>query len=732
MSEMDMPPTDPSMQSAGAMPSIGMGGGVPSPSPAPTDDSILAALGNDLQDGPPEESDPSYLDYIIPANFTEEEEAEELRIEKQQLSQIKQEYAKEKWLDRCDANDDEYEGVHDEDDDDSDIKLLLGTITIDIIASRAYRQTWTPNPFISMDAEFSDKNLADILSKRQDLLDFIARNKSDHKAISLPVYRETGKHGVAIVASFLDHDEELRTTNEVYRPGNQDDIKKFADKNKDKLLDPDSKEFNQHQQLTANQGKPIGKKETKKEVIYHGPKCELVNPEDFFARPSIKDFRKHIMISRIFTYNWTEIENKVSTGVWDIKKAVDEIKAENGDNYWEKDYKFYVSVVQFDRKKNGKIERFLVTREAVTNKMVRAIYYPYKRMCYHPFNVFERHDSWIGYSILDRMEDLIVSANAAITSFMAEQDLAHTPIWATNGKRAGDWTIKLQQPNLLQVDPAGMNQNTAITQYRMESPSTDRIQFLGWLMQYCIMLTGVDPQLLSGMGSPNDKRAAKEKVAMNFQASTIRIEDMIITLQKGDASLAAETEDMIYRFPEDPAKTDFSYTNKGNTETIDRAFFDRKVQYTCAGSSMAFDRQKDLQIIMQTIDFLAKFAPEITKDLDAKKALLTSVLNNSQGTIEKMKDILLAPIEKLVEMQRMLEEQENQKLQKVVAEKSAELKAQGMPDDQIKEKMRAFLMFLRQQNQKPAQPPQPAMPPQGAPQPPPPGARPQPVMAGRR
>src|ERR1035437_135923 len=190
--EMDAPqPTDL------AAPGMGM-------PPMPTDsmpmDSLLPA-GDDIQDRLPDESeDPSYLDFIIPANLTEEEEAEELKIEKQQLSQIKFEYSEIQWIQRCDANDDEYEGAHDADDDDSDIKLLLGTITIDIIASRAYRQTWTPNPFISMDAEFSDKNLADILSKRQDLLDFISRNKSDHRTISLPVYRMAGKHGVAIVA----------------------------------------------------------------------------------------------------------------------------------------------------------------------------------------------------------------------------------------------------------------------------------------------------------------------------------------------------------------------------------------------------------------------------------------------------------------------------------------------------------------------------------------------------
>jgi hypothetical protein len=107
------------------------------------------------------------------------------------------------------------------------------------------------------------------------------------------------------------------------------------------------------------------------------------------------------------------------------------------------------------------------------------------------------------------------------------------------------------------------------------------------------------------------------------------------------------------------------------------------------GSSMSFDPSKDLGLMMQTIDFLAKFAPEIEQNLEVKKALLTAVFNNSQGTIEKMSDILLAPLNKLIEIQKVAEEQEQQKIQQFVQQR----KSEGYSDEQIK----GFLIQMRQQ-----------------------------------
>ena len=651
---------------------------------------------------PKEEENPSFLDYVLPANFSEEEEEELKKIETRELGRIKQEYAEIAWFDRCEKNDDEYEGAHDDEDDDY-IRLLLGTLTIDIIASREFRQTWSPNQFATLEGEFEDKNLSEILSKRMDFLDYIARKKSGHMDISLPNARAAGKYGVSIVKTYLEHIEETQTKIVVYRPGNQEDIQKFAKQYKKKLADPESKEFSEFQSLMQKEGKPIAKKESKDNLVYHGTKMYRVDPKKFFARPSIKDFRKHTMISEMFKYNWYEIENYVNSGIW-IEKAVEEIKTSNGETFAEKDYDFYTSIVQFDRKGNGKMERYLITREAVTKKMVRAIYYPYKNICYHAFWVFEKDDSWIGYSMLEKMEDLIALANTTVNSFVAEQDLAHTPLIASSGRKVGDWSIKLGVPNILQVDPAAGSNSTALAQYRMESPSTDRISFLQWLTQYCTMLTGVDPALLTGMGMPNDKRAAKEKVSMAFQASSIRIEDMIITLQKGHSSVAAEEEDISYRFPLDPSKTSMDFFGKsGNKETIDSQFFEREVRYAITGSTMSFDPQRDLQMMLQTVDFLSKFAPEIAQNIEAKKAILTAMFNNSKGTVEKMADVLLAPINQLLKLQKSNEEAKQKEIQDFVAQK----KAEGWADEQIQG-------FLREQAaQKQQKPPQPQQPPQG-------------------
>ena len=677
---------------APSMPGVAVPASLPMPGeglPEPEEPQLPVAETEEEQDE---------MSQTVDADFTEDEEDEVIRICQTELSRIKQEYDEINWFEKCETADDEYEGAHsfeDPDDTNPDIKLLLTTLTIDIIASRAFRQTWTPNPLIMMEAEFQDDKKADILSLRSDNLDYYLRNKAKLQEISLPLYRAAGKYGSAVLKPFYAVEQETQTFRKYYRP-HPDDLAKFEKKYAKKLMKGKGKEFEEwqtlKQRMMTGDNKPVSKIETEDIVLYKGARMYRVDWKKFFARPKIKDFRKHTVISELFTYNWYEIEQNVRSKFWNEERA-EEIKNEYGDNYLKTDFDFYTSIVQFDRKQEGKLQRYLVTYEAKSKKIVRAKYYPYKHIFYFPYSVFDRDDSWIGYSITERMSDIAATANSFINSGVKEQDLAHTPLIVSTGTKVGDWNIVLGKPNLLPLNPQGMGQATTFMQYKLETVSTDRLAWLNWILNFVSILTGVDPMLLSGAQDPTDKRAPAARTQMKLQASTIRIEDMIMTLQKSDAAVAEHIEDIIYRFKDDSESDDYKFFRNGKEQTIKYEDMTKPVRYIVAGSRMAFDRNQDLQVIMQQIDFVAKFFPEVWANLEAKKAFYEADLNNCQGTIEKMKDTFLKPLDDMIDASKKQQEQ----LGAFIDQK----KAQGATDQQIQQ----FLASMQK----------PAMPPGGAP-----------------
>lgn len=613
--------------------------------------------------------------YTVDADFNDEQETRVMSLIKGEMARIQQEYEETGYLTKCEAADDEYNGLHDEevDADDPDIKLLLTTITIDIIASRAYRQTWTPSPCVIMEAKYrvEDKG-QDVLFKRQDALDYYLRNESKLQDISLPLYRAVLKYGVAPLKTCLDHQEETRKFKKFYRAGNQKDIDAFFKKYGKKLLNPDSKESKEYEQLVKG-GKPVAKIEDQETINYHGAKHYRVDWKRFFARPSIKDFNKHIVKSEMFTYNWYEIEQR--RGFWDSDK-IDEILADNQSDYDMKDYDFYETEVMFSRNDDGKQARYIVTYESQTEKIVRAKYSPYKKTMYEPYVVFERDDTWIGDSLTDRMADIVATANSTINSFVGEQALAHTPIIIANGRKTGDWTITLGKPNLLPMDSSNLTGGqVGFAQYRMESPSTDRIAFLQWILMYVAILSGIDLVTSAGASDPQEKNPTNYRTQAKMVASTIRVEDMILTLQKSESVVAEQTEDIIANFPLDYSKNEYSWVSGGEEGKLDRTVYSQPVRYVMAGSRMSFDRSMDLQVIMQTIDFLAKYFPESFKDLAVRKALLIGLLNNTQGTIEKIKDTIVKPFDDMIKVSQEGKDQ----LGKIVAD----ARAQGVPEEQI-------------------------------------------------
>ena len=76
---------------------------------------------------------------------------------------------------------------------------------------------------------------------------------------------------------------------------------------------------------------------------------------------------------------------------------------------------------------------------------------------------------------------------------------------------------------------------------------------------------------------------------------------MVITMQKCIALAAEHIESINYTYPENPSDKSLTYYKGGQKQTIDTKFFDREVRYMVAGSSMSFDKNVDLQVIMATM-----------------------------------------------------------------------------------------------------------------------------------
>lgn len=659
-----------------------------------------------LQAEPEKDAGEDYNDYVIDADFTDDELDEVRKIEEQQMTIIKAEYDAMSYLDNCDKADDEYEGKHiqglNTSDDDTEARLLLTTTTIDIIAYTAQRQTWTPNPAITMEAQFEDENQETILTQRQDYLDYDLRNKSKLQDATLQWYQAAGKYGTAVLKVFFERIERTNTINKKYT-GSEEDKAKFQKKYGKQILKGKGKEFDEFNTLLS--GGEVVKKETEDIIDYHGAKMYRVDPRRFFARPKIKDFSKHVVISEMFTYNSVEIENYANSGFWDMD-AVDELKERDGDEFYKKDYDFFTSIVLYDRKKNGKPERYLVTREKVTKKVVRAIHYPYKKIFYIPCCVLERDDSWIGYSITERMADIVATANATINSYIREENLSKTPIIISNGRQVGDWSIKLGAVNLMPVDLGNLSggQQTQLMQYRMENVATDRIAFLNWLMAYVAVLTGVDPYLQSGASSASPtgshKKEGYQAIGMKLQSSHTRIEDMVVTMQKGVA-LAAEQIEMIgYMFPQDDG---IKYFKGGKSVKIDPQFFQRDVRFMVSGSSMSFDKNIDLQVISQTMNTWREFFPAAYQQIEIQELFARSLLNAAPGTMNKVRDAMLKPFKDMIDLKKQKDQQLKQMHDQFIQQGHSE-QEWGM-----------FLKTLQQGGQRPPQPTQPPMAQPGAP-----------------
>ena len=662
-----------------------------------------------------EEQEVDWETLTIPADFDDEQVSRaRLKIETE-MSRIKLEYDEEQWFAKCGVYDSAFKGLNTEDteyseeDNEYDVKLFLMRVLIETLAQKTYDQSYTPNPTVIIESGEvpkpkdsklqapgnSEEDESEILRQRAERLDFYAKTGAKLKEIEILIYTYTICFGNCVVETVYDNRKENKKFKTIYEP-TPEGIAKYEAKYIKELVKGTGKVYSDYEKLTSRMASgdktPVAKIEDKEVTVFDGAKVSIVAWDKFFARPSEKNFWKQALIGKRFKKTYYDLKSNVAAGFWD-KDAVQKIIDQGGTDAERKDYYFYEYILLFDKEENGKTERFLITQEENTKEFVQEIYYPYDHMIYTVYNLSDRKNSWLGNSLSDLILDLSDLANSVVNSFIKEQDLAHTPLIVSNGKMVGDWTIIRGKANLLQVDLSGAPQNSQIQQYKLEGVATDRIAFLQWIISYSAILTGIDLALLSGASDPNDKRAPAAKTAMKMQASTNRMEYKIQNLQKGDCEVFKNIESVMYQFQFD------------KDLICDPKFADRKVKHVMAGSKMSFDRTRDLQVIMGTVQFIKQFFMEAWTP-ENEKILFSALLSNSQGTVEKLKDQLIKPFEMIIAAKQ--EQEKNLKALQAKAE------AEG--------KGEMFKKFLQAQSG--GGKPQGGQPPQGKPPMPAPGVNP--------
>ena len=575
-----------------------------------------------------------------------------------EMEKIKSEYAEREYFDNDERSRYTYETKQEYTDfpieSASNRKIGVTTFTVDIITSKAKRQTLTANPVILLEKQ---ENIPDeTLRNHEDWLDYTLRNDVKLEDLDTIAYRMATLQGAAVVKVPFVREIEYKTFKEAYQP-NLEDIARFEKSYARQILNRQSMEYKRYQEL--RRGTPIVVEVEEEVVTEHRVAPYRVPLDKFFARLTIKDLRKHRVIAERMDYSWVDIRSRQATGYYD-SDAVDELKSRYDTEvqgsgavdkpYDKRDYAVYESIVKLDLEDEGKYKRYIITFDEDTKIILRAVHYPSNHGLVHyvVYNAIPRDDSWLGYSMYERLKDTSEVLNAFVNATINEFTLKHKRIILTDGKASELGRKTIDDLSVLQFE-----KGSQFVPMSFQTVAGDRISFMSYIQTLGELISGVSAGLMSGRETPGDPRAPASKTAMKLQESNARVEDIVMNLQKGDEALA-EQVDKLYQQYGEYSNGRVVYWQGGQERAYGKDIFDGKVRYVCHGSRLSFDRSIDLQIIIQTIQFLAQFYPEVLNDAKARYELLNSALNSSQGSVERKKDVLLEPVKIQIEAREAL------------------------------------------------------------------------------
>lgn len=573
--------------------------------------------------------------------ITSDQESKIIKNIEDELSRIEKEYGEIEYFEKVRKSQEEYEGIKENINfpiqNASNRKILLLTVVCDIIASKGKKQTTSPSPVILIEKneaknyEIGKREALGVRREkerynreREDKLHDIMMNQVKLDDLSAISYRMSGLQGVSIIKVTYCNDTEKLYKKRKYT---KDEKNRYENDFGDKLVDTSSQEYKDWEKL--NNGEDVEAEYEDEVVHFKGVKAYRVPLENFYARPTIKEFWKHkVLGERMPEITWNDIESNSIGGYYDDKK-VEILKEKSGKDYYSENYVLWECIVKEDLDDTGEYRRFQVTFDSKTRTILRIKPYTelfeHGKICYVPACILPKDTSWIGYDMYSRTQDVIDIAEVFLNSALNEYALAHQPIVFTDSQR------DLTRVNVENVTVVKIEKGTTVTPVRLDYASMDRVQFINWVQGMGELISGVQSSLMSGKETAFDPRAPLGKSALKLQESNLRVEDLISNLQKADEQIAEQAEKLYYQYEEPEKDIDFN------------------VKYICHGSRISFDKMKDLQMAMSTIDFIIKYFPEIWQNLEVRAKMLEIILNNSDGSVERNKDTLMRPMRLLLE-----------------------------------------------------------------------------------
>lgn len=614
--------------------------------------SELAEYG-DKQD---ELANPEAYKYFVPMQLKEGEDKDVIQFIEDDIEEIKKQYDAIGWedlLERCKSNMDYIEGEQVV-GGAVQKKLVLIATYAEIIAGRGKRQTMGARPIFQIERddqmdkqEFEQLNARDI----EDSLDYILRNKVIFESVIEQAYRLACGYPACVVKIPFIHSVTPPYKHVVkYGPENLADFEaKYA---KD-LASGKGKRFAQWEKLQA--GEELYNEEDISKVSYHGGKVKIVDLENIYMRPSIKMVEDQPGIHERIPMQWSDIEANIRNGYYE-KEAIVKMREyyedpKIGKKLEDTEYTIWESTILYKTQRDKKMYRYKVTFDETSKVILKGVYFPY-RICrpdYEVYNAWPKHNSWIGYSSEEKLCDIVGMVNSLVNSIFNELGIAHNRILMTDdpgfSEESQRRTVSIDD-GMLTVIP--FSKGSQFKDFPFDYSPTDRQPMLQWAVNMSELISGVSASLMSGQETPGDANAPYAKAALKFKSSNIRIEDIIISLQKTDERVAEQVAMIEYQFPRNQKDA------KPEEQVIAQAILDQRIRYVCQGSSMAFDKVYDNQIMFASMELLKANYPEIFEQ--NKYDILKVILDNSQGSIERIKDKIMDTVRMVLDSRKELEE----------------------------------------------------------------------------
>jgi hypothetical protein len=656
---------------------------------------------------------------IIKVKLTEDQEKKIIQLITDEHTKILTEYEEynkgQGWFDHIDKTNQLIESTKDLDDIDSKVstrKLGMAQIQADLVASKDKRQTVGAKPMIVLEQL---EEIGDIgqLRDREDRLDYILRNDCKVEGLNYIAAQRACINGVSIIKVPYDRKVEYRTKKTQYNQQNKIEFEKIYASD---LLNPKSEAFKNWQLIESGQEVEIT--DIEPVVVFHGVKPYRVDPKKFFARLYKEDFQEHRVISELIDeVSFSDIELCVSDDAYGYEQsAIDRLREKigsdekkiaewRGNKYESIVYiKLESELAEGETKKKEYIQRYLITFEDTHKIVLRCIHYPYDhgKVCYVPITALPRDDSWTGWSFAVRGQDMEDIANGLLNSLMNEFKLAENGVILTDDARTDFNRVSVNNSEGMSV--IKMTPGAKFQQFNWDFTNIDRVGMINWITNQNSLKIGVDPAVQSGAETPSDPSAPYAKTALKQANSNARIEDIILNLQKGYELYAEQIESIYNQFIDDKSKPITYYRGETKKE-VSSDIYSKKVRYVCQGSRLSFDKNADSAATLGFAQALAQMDPQTMQDVDVLYYLVSILTNNTGGSVERGKDIILKPMKLLSEAKKEIMEY-NAKRKEAFWQAGQQA---GASEEQIQAKWNE----IEAQSKQPGQPIQQPMPQQG-------------------